>query len=692
MRQQLQIEIDKIKQDPQYIDYFIKLIGQKWGESEGNIEATIDEMILYFKTAKEGKIYGKLVLLKERNDIAQGKFQECIQLAETAYDFFKETEDIEGMIASCNALLVSHMKIGNFTEAINYAIKGITLGEKEEQTDFMVLLLNTAQLYIMIKEYKKAKQILHNILEMEKWLTEEKLIMIESALLKIHLKENKLETASVHCKRAYEMANKFEEEIGYMVSMNEILCLKAELQGKKSLDIQAEKEFKSAYEYATVNQFRENKIKVLIAWGDHLLGRGQTSLAKEKIKEAIQEGEEIASKYLFVQAFKCLSEIYEKEEKWKEAFDNLKKAQGYENMMYSGKMKLGLEKLSHKNMEKEIDRYKMLYEQMQLVAQIGACFTANLKGEHIQEMIRQEVIKLLDMDMMGIAFLEQEDIDYKLCDVQGKWIETKNDLARYTARLAEYCIEYQSDMVIDDGNFEEYSLKTIKDSETEMKLQSVIAVLLKAGNKVLGAMIIGSYKFNAYTKHDLNSARIIASYLAITLQNMNLYHQLVYLADHDDLTGVLTRRAVLKIGEKIFKKNQKTSKKTAVIMFDTDYFKKVNDKYGHQLGDQVLKEIGNIMKQCIREKDCVGRYGGEEFIMILDDVSEKDVITIAENIKTKLERTVFETKRDKQITVTLSGGIYICNEYTINLDDAIRFADHALYRAKISGRNRIMSY
>lgn len=94
----------------------------------------------------------------------------------------------------------------------------------------------------------------------------------------------------------------------------------------------------------------------------------------------------------------------------------------------------------------------------------------------------------------------------------------------------------------------------------------------------------------------------------------------------------------------------------------------------------------------VRKQDYVGRYGGEEFLVILDDLSEKEVVKVCQRIKKALSESCFETKKDTKIKVTISGGFYICNEYTLNFSDAIQFADHALYRAKLLGRNRMISY
>ena len=690
---QLDIELEKVKKDPQYIDYFSKLVSQKLGKNKIETERLLNDALAYFKDKEQSSLYGEFLCLQEKNYLVHGEFDKSIEIAKKAYTFFKTKEDRQGMIRSCNELLIGYMKKGDFESAAAYLVEGLELIQPEvDQRYHLVILMNTAELYIMMKEYARARQTCNEVMEMSACLTDEHLIFIESALLEICLRENKLEEAALHCQQAYTIISKFEDDFEYVGDLCKLLFLRAELNAKRALHMQAEKDYKASLEIAEKNDLLEYIVKNLTEWGAYLCTQGDVKEAKVKVKKAVEIADEMHSSYLLARAYEVLSEIYEANKKWEKAFRSMKQAKVYDEEIFNNKTYLWLEKLNQRNRVDEIATYKGLYTQMEQVAKIGRCFTSHLEENRIAEVLHKEVAKLLDVDVMGIAFYRDNTLEYNVYDLQEAWLDSSNDLTRYTSRLVEYCIEYQGNITINDGNFEEYSLKSIKNSQTDMKLQSAIVTVLKMENKVLGAMMIGSYKANAYSPNDLNTSWIIASYLAITLYNMKLYHEVAYLAEHDALTGLLSRRAVLKNGERLFKDNHKKHKNTAVIMFDIDYFKKVNDKYGHQLGDKVLKTIAEIMSTSINSTDYVGRYGGEAFLMILEDADHKKVAKVAERIKVQLESTTFETKKDKDIKVTLSGGIYICNEYTLNFEDAIRFADHALYRAKISGRNRILSY
>ncbi len=131
------------------------------------------------------------------------------------------------------------------------------------------------------------------------------------------------------------------------------------------------------------------------------------------------------------------------------------------------------------------------------------------------------------------------------------------------------------------------------------------------------------------------------------------------------------------------------NKKTSIIMSDIDNFKKINDTYGHQVGDVILRDVAKIFQSNCRQIDVIARYGGEEFIVLLPGAGKKEAVDVAERIRQGVESKKFKFK-DKHYTATISLGV---NEYTDeeNKEDIIRKADSALYRAKTTGKNKVVT-
>ncbi|WP_064607440.1 GGDEF domain-containing protein [Photobacterium sp. J15] len=159
------------------------------------------------------------------------------------------------------------------------------------------------------------------------------------------------------------------------------------------------------------------------------------------------------------------------------------------------------------------------------------------------------------------------------------------------------------------------------------------------------------------------------------------------LAKTDPLTGLLNRRAFTEKGNAILRQSADDSeKKISIIIMDIDYFKQVNDRYGHQFGDQVLIEITCKIKSILRKHDYIARLGGEEFIVLLHDTNENETKLVAEKIRGCVESLYISHKHEK-VRCTISLGAAIEHAQTSNLDKLIGQADTALYKAKANGRN-----
>lgn len=156
----------------------------------------------------------------------------------------------------------------------------------------------------------------------------------------------------------------------------------------------------------------------------------------------------------------------------------------------------------------------------------------------------------------------------------------------------------------------------------------------------------------------------------------------------DHLTGLLTRKTFYEELKRIDSSYQRMGTQYAVIFFDIDHFKKVNDTYGHEGGDVILSTFGKILNKSIRDLDIVGRYGGEEFVAIVHFKETKELLLFLKRIKSIVTENSFIYK-EHQIKVTFSAGVTIRSTYK-NYEDAISKADKLLYEAKNSGRNKII--
>ncbi|MFC4261059.1 diguanylate cyclase [Marinobacter lacisalsi] len=165
--------------------------------------------------------------------------------------------------------------------------------------------------------------------------------------------------------------------------------------------------------------------------------------------------------------------------------------------------------------------------------------------------------------------------------------------------------------------------------------------------------------------------------------------QLNEMSTVDPLTGLMNRRAMAERLESERARYHRLSHSFAVILLDLDYFKRVNDEFGHQAGDRVLREIANRLKLHTRQQDCVARWGGEEFLVLLPDTEEQGAMTTAEKLRTALHEHPFEIGNRPPVSQTGSFGIAVYDGRE-SASRLIARADQALYMAKECGRNRVV--
>ncbi len=161
----------------------------------------------------------------------------------------------------------------------------------------------------------------------------------------------------------------------------------------------------------------------------------------------------------------------------------------------------------------------------------------------------------------------------------------------------------------------------------------------------------------------------------------------------DELTGLYNRRYFLEYCEEYIKNAKRYSNNASFILMDIDYFKRINDTYGHQAGDSVLKEIAYLCCESIRNNDIIGRYGGEEFAILLPDTKIQDAFKLTERLRKNIKQKKIKATDDSIVLLTASFGLYELNTETDEkLSEVFMKADRALYQAKEKGRDKIVVY
>jgi len=226
--------------------------------------------------------------------------------------------------------------------------------------------------------------------------------------------------------------------------------------------------------------------------------------------------------------------------------------------------------------------------------------------------------------------------------------------------------------LVDDNNF--------KNLDTFLGIYN----LSLFGSDGIGVIKIDQKEFTAVLKKSENRSELILFYSPILTKNINLLQNF---ATVDQLTGALIKREGSYLLEHHLQIFFRYSTPFSIIICDIDFFKSVNDTYGHLAGDTVLKHIAEIIRKNIRSCDLLVRFGGEEFLLILPNARAVEALRIAEKLRVMIEKEIFFIS-NKEINITMSFGVSTPKK-SDSIEALIERADKALYIAKSRGRNRV---
>jgi len=215
---------------------------------------------------------------------------------------------------------------------------------------------------------------------------------------------------------------------------------------------------------------------------------------------------------------------------------------------------------------------------------------------------------------------------------------------------------------------------------------SRINLPLNIGNQVIGSLNLAWLQVAGYDEAQLPLLEQIADAVALAVEKTRLFQEIQQLAITDELTRLSNRRVVFELGQREIERAQRYNRPLAAIMLDIDHFKKVNDSYGHPVGDKVLQALAKCLLQNTRDIDIVGRYGGEEFVVLMPETGHEEAFQAAERLREQiaLQRVDHE---NGPISISISLGVAVANQEIPDLAASLEIADQALYAAKQAGRN-----
>ncbi len=328
------------------------------------------------------------------------------------------------------------------------------------------------------------------------------------------------------------------------------------------------------------------------------------------------------------------------------------------------------------DIERKVEKIAQLYE-------VSKELSTGLSFEEIFKVLCKDLKKSFRFQRAALL-IEKEDIDELgeayILEREKDAEQTKPD--EFEIEVFNIVKAIKGPLLLSGKKEDSYfaKLSNLKNFET------LAAVPLSIEGKILAILYM-----EGLTRDYFDNFLILASQFAIHLERIFLYNRVEEMAITDSLTGVHTRRHLMERFKEEIRRSMKHKSPLSVLILDIDNFKDRNDRFGHLVGDVILRDIGRLLKSNLREIDIIGRYGGEEFVMVLSNTPKKGARGVAERIRQTIGVSRFKAY-DEIVDVTASLGISGFPEDGVDAEGLIDCADRALYRAKETGRNKVVIY
>lgn len=320
---------------------------------------------------------------------------------------------------------------------------------------------------------------------------------------------------------------------------------------------------------------------------------------------------------------------------------------------------------------------------IEIIGEIGKEITSIIEVNNVVKLVYKHIEGLFSANVFGLGILEKEKgtINFPYTIENNKLLPEYKVLLNERDKLASICVNRKEEIVLNHKNITSNPV-----SGKAMKSEVYLPLIVE--NNVIGCITIQKESSDNFTEYDVSIIRSISSYISVALVNSLTILDIKTVAYIDYLTQLPNRRSFIASFDSLISLQERNPQKLCLAITDIDNFKLFNDKYGHDGGDYVLKEISKLFKENLRKQDVVARWGGEEFVFILPNTDIEGAKHILNEIRKKIEKTIYTFEEHIFSVTSTFGAVEYVN--TLNIDENIAIADQALYKGKQKGRNLVI--
>ena len=338
-----------------------------------------------------------------------------------------------------------------------------------------------------------------------------------------------------------------------------------------------------------------------------------------------------------------------------------------------------------------ISEHGQRLKQLTTFSDLGKAITSTLDLKEILNIVMEKISDLLQPKNWSLLLVDDEKNELYFEIVVGEGADKiKNIRLKIGEGIAGWVAREGAPLLIPDVNKDPRFYKKA-DESSQFTTKSIIAVPLKSRGKCLGVIeIINKIsEQDSFKEEDLLVLTTIADYTAIAIENAKFFQKIQELTVTDDLTKLYNSRYLYRFLDYEVERAKRYDNHVAMIFIDLDRFKNVNDTYGHLNGSKLLAEAAKIISSGLRKVDMACRYGGDEFLIVMPQVSKKQAYQAAEKLRASINKHAFLKEDGLNLHITASFGVAAIPDDAKDATELIQLADQAMYRVKNKARDAV---
>lgn len=322
--------------------------------------------------------------------------------------------------------------------------------------------------------------------------------------------------------------------------------------------------------------------------------------------------------------------------------------------------------------------------------EINKMLTSSQEIDKVLVVVMKKIKEVTEAESWSIILLEETSGDLILHHAEGK---SKRKPKQFRLKPGEGIAGWVADkgipVVVPDVKRDKRFSPRV-DKYTGFNTRTLMAAPIKSQGQVLGVLeVINKSNGENFTEEDLDILMGFVDQAALAVERIMLYQKLQELAITDDLTSLFNSRYLHRSIETEVQRSDRYGTCVCLIFMDIDFFKNINDNYGHLAGSKLLVEMGELLINHVRSVDIVARYGGDEFVIVLPQTPPQEAVMVAERMRKAIEKNTFLKKEGYNFKITASFGVASYPGSAKSKEDLLRLADEAMYRVKHKNRNGV---